>query len=431
MISFDNLQVVIIGLGYVGLPLAVEFGKKYCTLGVDINEQRVRDLAEGLDSMSELNYTDIKSAIHLLFSTTLSKSNLNFKRQVFIITVPTPINHFKKPDLSFLRHSTRIVGGVLKKGDIVIYESTVYPGCTEEECVPILESESGLVFNRDFYCGYSPERINPGDKLNTFTHIKKITSGSTPEIAHFIDNLYKSVVTAGTYLAPSMKVAEAAKIVENCQRDVNISFMNEISQLLDKLAIDTDEVLEAASTKWNFMRYEPGLVGGHCIGIDPYYLLHKAEQVDFFPSLIHTARTLNDGMDIVVANKIIRLLIQRGISVKGGKLLMVGVTYKKNCSDSRNSRIFSVIDELEKFGLQVTALDPRANTEFIQKEYGRQVISEPELLAWSKNSPKKYDIVIIHILHDEFANTCMSLINKAAKVKSNIFHLSRIMNGVF
>jgi UDP-N-acetyl-D-glucosamine/UDP-N-acetyl-D-galactosamine dehydrogenase len=338
-----NPSIAIIGLGYVGFPLAVEFGKQYPTLGFDIDATRISELNRGYDRTQEVSDAQLKASAQLKFSselTDLSACN------TFIVTVPTPIDHFKKPDLGPLLKASEMIGKVLKKGDVVIYESTVYPGCTEEDCVPVLEQESGLKFNEDFFCGYSPERINPGDKVNTLTKIKKVTSGSTPEIADWVDQLYRSIIVAGTHKASSIKVAEASKAIENAQRDVNISFVNELALIFDRMGIDTSEVLEAAGTKWNFLNFKPGLVGGHCIGVDPYYLLHKSESLGYYPQVILSGRRVNDNMGLFVANKLVKLLIQKGKKIGGAKTLMLGITFKENCPDIRNSRVVDIYREL-------------------------------------------------------------------------------------
>lgn len=389
----NNIQIAIIGLGYVGLPLAVEFSKKYKTLGFDIKEERISELNQGNDSTKEANLEDLNDALRqnrLLFT-----SNLETLKQcnVFIVTVPTPINQFKAPDLAPLIGASKMLGSVLKKGDIVIYESTVYPGCTEEDCVPVLEKYSGLQFNTDFYCGYSPERINPGDKVNTLTKIKKVTSGSTPEIADIVDGLYASIITAGTHKAPSLKVAEASKAIENAQRDVNISFVNELALIFDRIGIDTTDVLEAAGTKWNFLKYKPGLVGGHCIGVDPYYLAHKAESLGYHPQVILSGRRVNDNMGMFVANKVVKLLIGKGHKVAGARALILGVTFKENCPDIRNSRVIDIYNELEQFGLVVDVYDPHANKHEVQEEYGINLIDAIE---------DRYDALVLAVSHGEF-----------------------------
>jgi UDP-N-acetyl-D-glucosamine/UDP-N-acetyl-D-galactosamine dehydrogenase len=387
----NKTTIAIIGLGYVGLPLALEFGKKYPVIGLDINKDRIAELERGHDRTNESETAKFAEAKNLTFTSSVEAIKA---ANVFIVTVPTPIDAFKKPDLSPLISASKTVGKVLKKGDVVIYESTVYPGCTEEDCVPILERESGLNFNVDFFCGYSPERINPGDKVNTLTKILKITSGSTPEVANFVDELYGSIIIAGTYKAPSMKVAEAAKIVENCQRDVNISFVNELALIFDRLGIDTHEVLEAAGTKWNFLKFKPGLVGGHCIGVDPYYMIHKAESTGYYPAVIGAGRRVNDGMGVFVANKVIKLMIKKGINIKGSKVLILGFTFKENCPDVRNTRVIDIYNELLEFGLEVEVYDPWANKEEVKHEYGIDLIESP--------TSNKYSAIVNAVAHKEF-----------------------------
>jgi UDP-N-acetyl-D-galactosamine dehydrogenase len=388
--DLSNKKIAVIGLGYVGLPLAVEFGKKFDVLGFDINIERIEELNNGIDRTKESNAEEIKASTHLKFTSV--KENLN-SYNIFIVTVPTPIDQFKAPDLKPLLKASEIIGNVLKKGDIVIYESTVYPGCTEEDCVPILEKHSGLRFNTDFYCGYSPERINPGDKVNTLTKIKKVTSGSTPEIADLVDLLYSSVITAGTHKAPSIRVAEASKAIENAQRDLNISFVNELALIFDKMGIDTSEVIEAAGTKWNFLKYKPGLVGGHCIGVDPYYLVHKAEALGYHPQVILSGRRVNDNMGIFVANKVIKLMIKKGHLINTSKSLILGITFKENCPDIRNSRVIDIYNELKQFGLDVDVYDPYANKEEVQREYNINLID---------TISKKYDSIVLAVSHDLF-----------------------------
>ena len=385
-----NPSIAIIGLGYVGFPLAVEFGKIYPTLGFDIDASRIDELKSGVDRTQEVSAAQLAESKNLRFSsqvTDLSTCN------TFIVTVPTPIDHFKKPDLSPLLKASEMIGKVLKHGDVVIYESTVYPGCTEEDCVPVLEKHSGLVFNQDFFCGYSPERINPGDKVNTLTKIKKVTSGSTPEIAEWVDQLYKSIIVAGTHKASSLKVAEASKAIENAQRDVNISFVNELSLIFDRMGIDTTEVLEAAGTKWNFLNFKPGLVGGHCIGVDPYYLLHKSESLGYYPQVILSGRRVNDNMGIFVANKLVKLLIQKGKKIGGAKTLMLGITFKENCPDIRNSRVVDIYKELIDFGMEVDVYDPWANAKEVSHEHGINLVSE---------LGKAYDAIVLTVAHREF-----------------------------
>ncbi|MHA4742434.1 nucleotide sugar dehydrogenase [Dyadobacter sp. MSC1_007] len=383
-------RIAVIGLGYVGLPLAVAFGRKYPVTGYDINKRRVQELRDAYDSTKEISRQDLREAVNVTFTFeehTLKSCN------VFIVTVPTPIDHYKKPDLSHLLKASAMIGAMLKKGDVVIYESTVYPGCTEDDCVPVLEKESGLKFNEDFFCGYSPERINPGDKINTFTKIKKVTSGSTPETARYVDDLYASVIEAGTHLAPSIKVAEASKAIENAQRDVNISFVNELALIFDRMNIDTTEVLEAAATKWNFLKYKPGLVGGHCIGVDPYYLAYKAESLGYYPQVILSGRRVNDMMGVFVANKLIKLLIKKGHKIEGSRVLILGITFKENCPDIRNTRVIDVYRELSDFGTQVEICDPWASCEQVLAEYNVTLIEKPQAV---------YEAVILAVAHDEF-----------------------------
>ncbi|WP_367282904.1 nucleotide sugar dehydrogenase [Arcicella rosea] len=392
MLDIQATKIAIIGLGYVGLPLAVEFGKKYQVLGFDINQTRVNELNAGHDRTHEVASSQLKASEKLTFSASpemLSTCN------VFIVTVPTPIDKYKKPDLIPLLSASKTVGKVLKKNDIVIYESTVYPGCTEEDCVPVLERESGLKFNEDFFCGYSPERINPGDKINTLTKIRKVTSGSTEEIAEFVDQLYGSIIEAGTYKASSLKVAEASKAIENAQRDVNISFVNELSLIFDKMGIDTSEVLEAAGTKWNFLKFKPGLVGGHCIGVDPYYLLHKSESLGYYPQVILSGRRVNDNMGIFVGGKLIKLLIKKGHKIEGSKVLILGITFKENCPDIRNSRVIDVYQELKEFGVQIDVHDPWADKKEVHEEYGISLLD---------SITEKYDGILLAVSHDEYKN---------------------------
>ena len=387
-----NPSIAIIGLGYVGFPLAVEFGKQYPTLGFDIDATRISELNRGYDRTQEVSDAQLKASAQLKFSSELTELAAC---KTFIVTVPTPIDHFKKPDLGPLLKASEMIGSVLKKGDVVIYESTVYPGCTEEDCVPVLEKRSGLKFNEDFFCGYSPERINPGDKVNTLTKIKKVTSGSTPEIADWVDQLYRSIIVAGTHKASSIKVAEASKAIENAQRDVNISFVNELALIFDRMGIDTSEVLEAAGTKWNFLNFKPGLVGGHCIGVDPYYLLHKSESLGYYPQVILSGRRVNDNMGLFVANKLVKLLIQKGKKIGGAKTLMLGITFKENCPDIRNSRVVDIYRELRDFGMEVDVYDPWANKAEVKKEHGIDLVSE---LA------STYDAIVLTVAHQEFLN---------------------------
>ncbi len=416
-------HIAIIGLGYVGLPLALEFAKKYPVIGFDINEERIEELSRGFDRTQEADPEELHEVIEMFRRSSLKKqqmavaggdngfeggldneprTGLSFScskedletANTYIVTVPTPIDRFKKPDLLPLLKASEMIGKVLTKGDIVIYESTVYPGCTEEDCVPVLEKFSGLKFNVDFYCGYSPERINPGDKIDTLTKIKKVTSGSTPEIADVVDDLYKSIITAGTHKAPNMKVAEASKAIENAQRDINISFVNELALIFDRMDIDTNDVIEAAGTKWNFLKYKPGLVGGHCIGVDPYYLAHKAESLDYHPQVILSGRRVNDAMGQFVANKVIKLMIKNDVKIKGSKALILGVTFKENCPDIRNSRVIDIYKELMQFGLDVDVYDPWADPAEVKHEYGIDLLAQL--------NGKKYEAVIIAVSHNEF-----------------------------
>lgn len=383
-------KIGVIGLGYVGLPLAVEFGKIVSVVGFDINEARINELKTGFDKTLEVDREELMGAVNLSFSSDPKDlKGVNF----FIVTVPTPVDQYKKPDLTPLIKASETVGQVLKKGDIVIYESTVYPGCTEEDCVPVLEKFSGLKFNVDFFCGYSPERINPGDKQHRLPNIKKVTSGSTPEIAEIVDQLYKKIIVAGTHRASSIKVAEAAKVIENSQRDINIAFVNELSLIFERMGIDTHEVLEAAGTKWNFLPYKPGLVGGHCIGVDPYYLTYKADSLGYYPQVILAGRRINDNMGIHVANRVIKLMTQNNLAVKNSKILVLGITFKENCPDIRNSRAIDVIRELQSFGADVEVYDPHADNEEVKHEYGLALIAELN---------KHYSAIVLAVSHEEF-----------------------------
>ena len=388
--ELEKYKIGIIGLGYVGLPLAVEFGKKYETIGYDINPDRINELRSGNDSTLEVDFEGLKSAKLLTYSSDIQDlSNCN----IYIVTVPTPIDKNKRPDLQPLEKASYVISQILKKDDIVIYESTVFPGCTEEICVPVLEKGSGLVFNKDFYCGYSPERINPGDKVHTVTKIMKVTSGSNEEIAEIVDQLYKSIITAGTFKATSIKVAEGSKVIENCQRDLNIAFVNELSLIFDKLDIDTMSVLEAAGTKWNFLGFRPGLVGGHCIGVDPYYLTYKAEEVGYNPQVILSGRRINDSMGPYIANKLVKLMINKGQTIKKSNVLLLGITFKENCPDIRNSKSIDVYNELVDFGVNVSVYDPWADPKEVKRNYGFD-------LADSLDS--EYDAIILTVAHDEF-----------------------------
>ncbi len=395
-------KIAVIGLGYVGLPLAAAFATKYKVVGFDINSKRVSELKKGIDDTLEVSEEQLKSVLVNDFDKKGLSLTDNLQdivdAQIYIVTVPTPIDKHKIPDLTPLYKASESVGKVLKKGDIVIYESTVFPGATEEECVPILEKESGLKYNTDFYAGYSPERINPGDKEHTVTKILKVTSGSTPEIAEEIDQLYKSIITAGTHKASSIKVAEAAKVIENAQRDINIAFVNELSKIFRLLEIDTIEVLEAAGTKWNFLPFRPGLVGGHCIGIDPYYLAHKAKEYDYNPEIILAGRRLNDSMGQFVAQETIKMMLKKGLEIKNANVLVLGITFKENCPDIRNSRAIDVVRELQDYQMNIDVFDPWASPEEVKEEYGLDLISNIE------NTDKKYDAVIAVVAHNEFKN---------------------------
>lgn len=387
---FQDTKIGIIGLGYVGLPLAVEFGKILPTIGFDINSARISELKAGNDHTLETAKEDMLSATQLSYTTSIE----NLKScTVFIITVPTPVNKNKQPDLSPLLKASETVGKVIKKGSVVIYESTVYPGATEQDCVPVIEKHSGLIFNKDFFCGFSPERINPGDKSHTLTTILKITSGSTPKVAEFVDQLYNKILKNGTYKASSIIVAEAAKVIENSQRDINIAFVNELSLIFARMGIDTNEVLDAACTKWNFLNFRPGLVGGHCIGIDPYYLTHKAEELGYHPEIILAGRRLNDNMGFYVAKQVIKLMIQKGQQISEARILILGITFKENCPDIRNSRVIDVVTELTDFGCNVDVYDPWANIEEVKEEYGISLISK-----LSNN----YDAIVLAVSHDQF-----------------------------
>lgn len=385
--------LAVIGLGYVGLPLAVEFGKKYKVIGFDIHQKRIDELKEGYDRTLEVEKEELQSAKGLSYTTNLEDLR---EAQIYIVTVPTPIDHYNKPDLTPLLKASSSVGKVLKKDDIVIYESTVYPGCTEEDCVPILERESGLKFNVDFFCGYSPERINPGDKEHRLPNIKKVTSGSTPQIAQEVNALYASIIAAGTHKASSIKVAEAAKVIENSQRDINIAFVNELSLIFDKMGIDTLDVLEAAGTKWNFLPFRPGLVGGHCIGVDPYYLTHKAESLGYHSQVILAGRHINDNMGVVVANKVIKLMIKQAHQIVGSKVAILGITFKENCPDIRNSRVVDIIKELKDFDCCVEVFDPWADLVEVEHEYG---LTLKEIKDFKMQD---YAAVIVAVAHNEF-----------------------------
>ncbi len=416
--KIENLKLAIFGLGYVGLPLALEFSKKRKVIGFDISEKRIKELNSGIDKNLEFSKNELQSSNQLNF--TFNDEDLK-SANCFIITVPTPIDEFKKPDLSSILMASEMTGKILKKGDLVIYESTVYPGCVEEECVPVLEKFSKLKFNQDFFCGYSPERINPGDKEHTISKIKKVTSGSTSEIAKLVDDLYKEIIIAGTHKASSIKVAEAAKVIENTQRDLNIALMNELSILFSKLDIDTNSVLEAAKSKWNFLPFKPGLVGGHCIGVDPYYLTYKAESIGYSPKIILAGRELNDKMGSYVAFELVKRMKEKKIQIKGAKILIMGLTFKENCPDIRNSGVQNIITELQKFECILDLQDPYVDREEIKEIYNIYPTSAP--------NQNTYDVVLIAVAHDEFKSIEFSKIKNLCKTNHIIFDLKNLYNS--
>jgi UDP-N-acetyl-D-galactosamine dehydrogenase len=398
-IESRQARLAVIGLGYVGLPLAVEFGRQFPVVGFDVNLRRIQELACGRDHTREVAPDQLQAAAHLSFSADPADlADIDF----FIVTVPTPVDEFKCPDLTPLIKASETVGKALHSGAVVIYESTVYPGCTEEDCVPVLEKSSGLRYNRDFFCGYTPERVNPGDKVHTVAKIRKVTSGSTPEIARIVDTLYRTIITAGTHMAPSIKVAEAAKVIENSQRDINIAFVNELAQIFERMGIDTLDVLEAAGTKWNFLPFRPGLVGGHCIGVDPYYLTHKAQSLGHHSEVILAGRRLNDGMGVYVANRVVKLMIKKGNRVQDAQVLVLGITFKENCSDIRNSRAIDVVRELRDFGCNVHVLDPWADPEAVRREYGFELLPADQLGALAAGTDNCYDAVVLTVAHEQF-----------------------------
>ena len=411
-----DTRIAVIGLGYVGLPLAVEFGKKYLTIGFDVNRSRITALISGSDSTLEVDTAELESATHLSYTTDVDKLKTC---NIYIVTVPTPIDINKRPDLSHLEKASETVGKVLSKDDIVIYESTVYPGATEEVCVPILEKHSDLTFNKNFYCGYSPERINPGDKEHRITTIKKVTSGSTLEIADKVDALYRSIITAGTHKASSIKVAEAAKVIENTQRDINIALINELALIFRRMDIDTEEVLKAAGSKWNFLPFQPGLVGGHCIGVDPYYLTHKAMEVGYYPEIILAGRKLNDSMGKYVANEIINLMTKKRIQVVDSNILVMGLTFKEDCPDIRNTRVVDVVQELSDFHCNIDVFDPWIDKEESLREFGITTVEQPE--------PGKYDAVIIAVAHHQFKSMGIKAIRALGKKKHILYDIKYIL----
>lgn len=414
--KLTDRTIAIIGLGYVGLPLAVEFGKKYKTLGFDINETRIKELEDGHDSTLEVSSEELKLSESLKYScdiNTLKCCN------TYIVTVPTPIDEHRQPDLTPLLKASEMLGLVIDKGDIIVYESTVYPGATEEECIPVVEQVSGLEFNKDFFAGYSPERINPGDKEHRVTNILKVTSGSTEQTTEIVDELYKSIITAGTHKAPSIKVAEAAKVIENTQRDVNIGLINELSIIFNRLGIDTLEVLEAAGTKWNFLPFRPGLVGGHCIGVDPYYLTHKAQSVGYHPEMILAGRRLNDGMGQYVVSQLVKKMLNKRIHVEGANILVMGFTFKENCPDLRNTRVIDIIEELKEYNANVEVIDPWCSHEEAQHEYGLTLEKEAKLAH--------YDAIILAVAHDEFKRLGEDEIRKLGKLEHVLYDLKYVL----
>ena len=417
MLQISELKIAIIGLGYVGLPLAVEFGKKVPVVGFDIHQKRIDELKGGQDHTLEVSPEELAQSTHLSYTATLEDlKDCNF----FIVTVPTPIDEFKQPDLTPLVKASQSIGKVLKKGDVVVYESTVYPGATEEVCIPELEKVSGLKFNQDFFAGYSPERINPGDKLHRVTNILKITSGSTPEVADFVDEVYNLIIEAGTHKAPSIKVAEAAKVIENTQRDVNIALINELAVIFNKMGVDTEAVLQAAGTKWNFLPFRPGLVGGHCIGVDPYYLTHKAQAIGYHPEIILAGRRLNDGMGAYVVTQLVKGMIKKKIQVEGAKVLILGLSFKENCPDIRNTRIIDIVNELKEYHIEADVYDPWIDAQEAKHEYGIQPISSLE--------NDKYDAVILAVAHDQFKEMGVEEIRALGKADHILYDLKYVLN---
>ena len=410
-------KIAVIGLGYVGLPLAVEFGKKRKIIGFDISKDRIDDLNNGVDKTLEISTYELKAAKNLSYTYDINEIK---DCEIFIITVPTPIHNDKKPDLTFLIKATELIGSIIKKRSVIIYESTVYPGLTEEVCVPILEKQSGLFFNKDFYCGYSPERLNPGDKLHRLSSLKKITAGSTPEISIEVDELYKEIIIAGTYMAPSIKVAEAAKVIENTQRDVNIALINEFAIIFNKLNIDTKSVLEAAGTKWNFLSFKPGLVGGHCIGVDPYYLAYKAQEVGHEPKIILAGRSINDGMGAYLSDQVTKLMIKRHISIKNSNILIMGFTFKENCPDIRNTQVVSLVQGFKTLNLNIDIYDPWADKDKAIEEYNIELIDRP--------INNKYDAIILAVAHDEFKKLTLNQIRKFGKKKHVIYDIKYLLD---
>ena len=416
--QIDQVKLAVVGLGYVGLPLAVEFGKRRSVLGFDINEKRIAELKSGTDHTLEVSSEELAEASQLSFS---SNAEELAQANVFIVTVPTPIDQYKRPDLTPLIRASETIGKVLKRGDIVIYESTVYPGATEEDCVPVLEAVSGLRYNEDFYAGYSPERINPGDKTHRVPNIRKVTSGSTPEVADLVDALYGEIITAGTHKASSIRVAEAAKVIENTQRDVNIALINELAIIFNRLGIDTQAVLEAAGTKWNFLPFRPGLVGGHCIGVDPYYLTHKAQAIGYHPEIILAGRRLNDGMGEYVVSQLVKSMTKRGMQVQGARVLVMGLTFKENCPDLRNTRVVDIVKELDEYNMAVDVYDPWVDADEAVHEYGIKVASQPEAGA--------YDAIILAVSHDQFKALGAAGIRALGKAEHVLYDLKYVLSA--
>lgn len=415
--QINDAKVAIVGLGYVGLPLAVEFGRHLDTVGFDIDPKRIADLQAGNDFTLETDSHELKAATHLKFATDLAALR---GRDVYIVTVPTPIDAAKRPDISALRSASRTVGQVLGKGAIVIYESTVYPGCTEDDCAPILEQVSGLKLNKDFYVGYSPERINPGDKEHRLTTIRKITAGSTPDAAKFVDALYGRIITAGTYPASSIRVAEAAKVIENTQRDVNIALINELALIFNRMGLDTLEVLQAAGTKWNFLPFRPGLVGGHCIGVDPYYLTHKSQEMGYHPEMILAGRRINDNMGLYVATEVIRLMVKRGMSLPKSKILVLGITFKENCPDVRNTRVVDVVQELKSYGAVVDIFDPWADAQVVKHEYGLDILTQPPAAG-------QYDGLVLAVAHHQFRDMAPAAIHAWGRKEHVLYDIKSLL----
>ena len=415
MVNIDNIKIAVIGLGYVGLPLAVEFGKQHSVVGFDINASRIAALTAGTDHTLEVSDDELTQATHLSYSSDIQAlKDCNF----FIVTVPTPIDDYKQPDLTPLIKASEAIGSLLKKDDIVVYESTVYPGATEEVCIPVLEKVSRLTFNKDFYAGYSPERINPGDKEHRVTNILKVTAGSTPEVANFVDEVYNLIITAGTHTAPSIKVAEAAKVIENTQRDVNIALINELAVIFNKMNIDTEAVLTAAGTKWNFLPFRPGLVGGHCIGVDPYYLTHKAQAIGYNPEIILAGRRLNDSMGEYVVTQLIKTMIKKRIQVEGARVLVLGLSFKENCPDVRNTKVIDIVHELQEYNIAVDVYDPWVDSNEAEREYSVMPVSKPVA--------NSYDGIILAVAHNEFVDMGVEQIRALGKADHVLYDLKYV-----